>query len=1577
MRLASCDDQGGLVIWNPPAVVAAGGADAADGGGGTVLDWQAAAANGGAARASSSRNADLSSVSWLAVAFSPDPHYLACGGYDKEQSLSPAGVARALAVDGSWAGPELRHPAPVSCLAWSPVSAHSSALLVSGTQGGSVTLWDPSSGTQLRCWEAAPPSPISRIPLPVSHIEWGTGAGGHATNTLIVVAAGVGGSGNPPAVGSVKTYSLRSTDRSLAFDERTTTGVDGVCAVSPDCSHFARRAAGGQVVQVCDLLGNVRTALKGSGCAFRPDQSSTCFSPVGDRLINESGTVWNTETGEPAFRLRTQRGDGFSRTRTLKWSPNGELLATVSSSDDWRNVVRLWRMAAPHLGSPVERVLESAEGHGAQSTVTAIAWTELEEGARYETPLNDSDDAAENNADATPVTPAPRGNTTPGPGKFRPEGEKKKITDEVKKEILEKVKKEILEKAMALLPNGCALMELEEADDAQERLASLLLRPNGPRQQVCKDSDKQQISQVWKQMFGVDVGDGAKPVVTDEGVSQRADVRQFISQHACSWITAARCAYLLASEHSQRPGRRRQNRNSAGKDNRGSEDAQQNDHGAGEDATGNSRDPGEASPFVTPRNPSAAPSPEAVTRAQPDSGKAQQQQVFYLSLTPPAAAEPQPAPQGLSRPPRPEASPTPAARIGSGSSPPAGGSGEEPAAAGNKRAALDASHTPEQASKLARVDSSGAASGGLAGIRGIASGAAGSDSSAIQRVVPADKEEDGEASNSNAADAGGLVEEDSDVEEDIASTPATPFRRADSEYFPILSIDLPESKPLEEDVLPTGLGAPPTPGATPAANATGGTAVDVATAAPEPGARASAGDADSVDRETAPVVYPKQREVASELLAKMGGQIAQAGAEFEQLAFFIQVPNLNSLLGQTLTRVEQFLSAHRAVDPAFFPGMTAAEVVYKGATSGNWIRMFDDIKERIRVEPKTLFLFIHDEAHWSPTTGTAGYFINDELLRTSPNVYTLFVSATPYNLLTVDTQVPVENEHQWFTPNEATTYYGLQRYLEHGVAPGARGCQPGAIMKDLSLSDAARKMRLTPALEERWLTWREQAQTGEREKKSAQRTKLKMLMAVETRYAAAFLQAMGRRPADLPPGATLRLPDGSALPELPEGDLTLEMVQHLVQPDRRTGRGIMILVRVADQKCGRLLFGSMRRLRDFLGLQARVAVIIDINQTEARTDDNSFGLKETIEEPLLARLLRLQRASGLVPPDAAEPLLRQYSDLDGLPCVLILCEKGKMGDTFPRSLRYYDLRMRYVNSCTERAATEQDLGRAFRYISSPGAEAELPTILVSDQLHNWLMGKRGGRMGLLERPPSRPELMGKAPRTKPVFPDPKGAHPEADMTVYRKHWRAGPKHFDHGKRAAGDAAWLANPRRFLLAAAPQIGKTGAFLHLVYLLWCRYLPRAAVEAALRHAEEPPEAPTPADSPCMALLPSGQLLHGCGCHTLVTDLTHLQVARLAEWAMGRRWKNQSQRESQHVAAQRLAALGIDGTVLEENVDIVDELASDLKGATRREAVRKAIELFQGEGGVPQRLLDAWDNHRFPSDQPLPSSCWAIDL
>jgi hypothetical protein len=54
------------------------------------------------------------------------------------------------------------------------------------------------------------------------------------------------------------------------------------------------------------------------------------------------------------------------------------------------------------------------------------------------------------------------------------------------------------------------------------------------------------------------------------------------------------------------------------------------------------------------------------------------------------------------------------------------------------------------------------------------------------------------------------------------------------------------------------------------------------------------------------------------------------------------------------------------------------------------------------------------------------------------------------------------------------------------------------------------------------------------------------------------------------------------------------------------------------------------------------------------------------------------------------------------------------------------------------------------------------------------------------------------------------------LSTYRNHWRAGPKHYDYGNKPGHVC-----PRRFLLVGRPQIGKTGAFLHLVYLLWRQF------------------------------------------------------------------------------------------------------------------------------------------------------------
>eukprot|EP00729_Bicosta_minor_P021501 gene21501-21293_t len=73
--------------------------------------------------------------------------------------------------------------------------------------------------------------------------------------------------------------------------------------------------------------------------------------------------------------------------------------------------------------------------------------------------------------------------------------------------------------------------------------------------------------------------------------------------------------------------------------------------------------------------------------------------------------------------------------------------------------------------------------------------------------------------------------------------------------------------------------------------------------------------------------------------------------------------------------------------------------------------------------------------------------------------------------------------------------------------------------------------------------------------------------------------------------------------------------------------------------------------------------------------------------------------------------------------------------------------------------------------------------------------------------------MTKKKGAKDVFPT---AGNEFDTACYREHWNATDKHFDFEGAKQND--WCNNPRRFLLFGRPQIGKTGAFLHLIFLLW---------------------------------------------------------------------------------------------------------------------------------------------------------------
>ena len=131
----------------------------------------------------------------------------------------------------------------------------------------------------------------------------------------------------------------------------------------------------------------------------------------------------------------------------------------------------------------------------------------------------------------------------------------------------------------------------------------------------------------------------------------------------------------------------------------------------------------------------------------------------------------------------------------------------------------------------------------------------------------------------------------------------------------------------------------------------------------------------------------------------------------------------------------------------------------------------------------------------------------------------------------------------------------------------------------------------------------------------------------------------------------------------------------------------MALVRVLNKREGKFFVETIRGARDALGYSKQFSVIID-------DESNTRERNELCEEAFLKRLQ--------VWNDNGNPNYRPscYNDLKDLPLILVVVEKGKMGITYPKTLRYYDLRMRYAKTnATTRSAMEQDFGRACRYLS--------------------------------------------------------------------------------------------------------------------------------------------------------------------------------------------------------------------------------------------------------------------------------------
>ena len=167
--------------------------------------------------------------------------------------------------------------------------------------------------------------------------------------------------------------------------------------------------------------------------------------------------------------------------------------------------------------------------------------------------------------------------------------------------------------------------------------------------------------------------------------------------------------------------------------------------------------------------------------------------------------------------------------------------------------------------------------------------------------------------------------------------------------------------------------------------------------------------------------------------------------------------------------------------------------------------------------------------------------------------------------------------------------------------------------------------------------------------------------------------------------------------------------------------------------------------------------------------------------------------------------ITQYEDLQNLACVLILVDKGRMGDTFPQSFDCLDLRLSYDEGSPIILSTViQELGRMCRYakLSADGSFVQnIPYALVGAQLFKRL------KMSL----DSSPAINAiSCTRADSYMKNSKSKHKNSSSRRWLDYV-ADEESYDYQNK---DKENNKHFNRILLQAEPQIGKTGTYLCLI-------------------------------------------------------------------------------------------------------------------------------------------------------------------
>ncbi|KAH3764601.1 hypothetical protein Pelo_3530 [Pelomyxa schiedti] len=537
-------------------------------------------------------------------------------------------------------------------------------------------------------------------------------------------------------------------------------------------------------------------------------------------------------------------------------------------------------------------------------------------------------------------------------------------------------------------------------------------------------------------------------------------------------------------------------------------------------------------------------------------------------------------------------------------------------------------------------------------------------------------------------------------------------------------------------------------------------------------------------------VFPSQVKEAHKFFEMIQGVWKDLPNSCHCLDVLILVPPRNTLFNQTLERARSF--EEHITNSEQFHGMrrNLRIRVVKGnkyKDSKNATKEFFDKAERCKDDPEYFFVIIHDECHWGAKCvnkgkklGRIGSILRDALVMPGNNMLTLQISATAWNQIELLRQSFGSDEkigtlekhvHGWTeVGGPGMEYIGRQKLMDLGcimqsdlICPGK--CQE--LCNELFPDDPFMYNKLVTSSD--WPTF----------------------VSIMT-YAAAFIKRHCEEYSEVVPS---------------ERWIQIVDCPHTLYAVRLIQQGHVVAVRLPSN-LSRCYGKIISRLLKGLG-ETRFFCVHDA------IDSDHDGSKTLVTEECAVRLAELQ--------GRRKATFRNYQDLNGLPCLLVLVEKARMGDTMPSNFKLFDLRARYLTPKFVFSAFLQDIGRAFKWCKSGTTANACIHVLLNSVAFQYakdpvtaLQNSNGQLDPCLRKTGKKSSSDQPSP-----LPDPSDQEesPESLAVFFHPNLIWEPSEKSSWKFLEENLSDLSDKlkQRFVISAEPQIGKTGAYLHFIELL----------------------------------------------------------------------------------------------------------------------------------------------------------------